>query len=199
MKTIIAGSRTILDYPTVERAILSAPFVSRITTVFSGMASGVDILGFRWATGKKIPIRRFVPEWDKLGKQAGFIRNAEMATFADAAIVVWDGRSGGTKQLLAYMKKLDPKVELHLTIVKPENDLVSYAREHQYLPNLGFTSPSPALVKAPDSSSSPSTSPTNPPSLPASASSPTALTPAPQVSPPTASSPDSTPSPTAGC
>lgn len=135
MNTIIAGSRTIQSYDLVLKAIQDSGFAPRITTVLCGMASGPDILGYRWAMTQKIPVRQFVPEWSKYGKPAGIIRNAEMATYADAAIVLWDGRSTGTAHLLKYMKGLDPKVLVHL-VMCPEwvqKTLVTQGQEQSKL------------------------------------------------------------------
>lgn len=117
MKTIIAGSRTVQSYALVLAAIEESGFAPLITEVFSGMASGPDIFGFRWAVERKIPVRQFHPDWKGLGKQAGFIRNAEMVTFADALIAVWDGRSQGTKHVIAYTKKMDPPLKVFVKMV----------------------------------------------------------------------------------
>lgn len=130
MKTIICGSRTIQSYDLVKSAIESSGFADKITEVFTGMASGPDIFGFRWATERKLPVRRFLPEWDKLGKQAGFIRNAEMCTYADAIIAVWDGRSNGTKHIIKYSKQMDPPLQRHIVVVGvQEETLVDYGRK----------------------------------------------------------------------
>lgn len=135
MKTIIAGSRTIQSYQVVLDAINSAPFKDQITEVFSGMATGPDIFGFRWAMENKKPVRQFLPDWKKLGKPAGIIRNVEMATYADAAIIVWDGSSTGTGHILKYFKKLDPPVLVHLVMHRPANmppNLVQQGRDESY-------------------------------------------------------------------
>lgn len=117
MRTIISGSRTIQSYDTVLAAITAALAAGVTpTSVLSGMSPGPDILGYRWAMTQKIPVRQFVPEWSKYGKPAGIIRNMEMATEADAAIVLWDTRSVGTMHLLSYMKKLDPPVIVHVSL-----------------------------------------------------------------------------------
>lgn len=130
MKTIIAGSRTIQSYQMVLDAINSSGFADQITCVFSGMASGPDIFGYRWALERKIPIRQFKPDWDKLGKQAGFIRNAEMCTFADAIIAVWDGRSNGTKHIIKYSSQMDPPLRRHVVNVGPQlQTLADYGRQ----------------------------------------------------------------------
>ena len=55
-------------------------------TIISGDARGADALGVEWATHFQIPIQHFPAQWDKYGKSAGFIRNAEMGEEADALI-----------------------------------------------------------------------------------------------------------------
>lgn len=98
MKVIIAGSRGITDYREVELAVVDSRL--EITTVISGCARGVDMLGLRWAAERKVPIERFPAKWKQHGKGAGFLRNSAMAYAADALIAVWDGQSHGTKHMI---------------------------------------------------------------------------------------------------
>lgn len=102
MKVIIAGSRSITEPHLMLEAIYKSEF--RITEVVSGMAVGVDRLGVWWANHKKIPVKKFYPDWKYLGKSAGIIRNQEMALYADALIAVWDGKSRGTRHMIKYMR-----------------------------------------------------------------------------------------------
>jgi sugar lactone lactonase YvrE len=103
-KVIIAGTRGIYCLGHLYHAIRKANY--RITEVVSGTADGVDGLGELWAELKGLPVMRFEPDWLKHGRAAGPIRNSEMAKYADAAILVWDGRSKGTKSMIEEMKKL---------------------------------------------------------------------------------------------
>lgn len=119
MRTIIAGSRSIMDKDLVFRTVDSCGFADQITEVFCGGAGGVDAFGAAWAWAHKIPIRWFRPEWDKYGKVAAILRNCEMATYADAAVVIWDGESRGTSHILGYFKKLDPPVRVYLKTLTP--------------------------------------------------------------------------------
>lgn len=102
MKTIIAGSRNIKDADIVEQAIKKSGFT--ITEVVSGGARGVDRMGENWAKSQNIKIKQFKPDWSK-GRGAGFIANKEMAKYAQAAIVIWDGESKGTKDIINNAKK----------------------------------------------------------------------------------------------
>jgi hypothetical protein len=95
MKTVIAGSRTITQYGLVEAAIQESGF--EITEVVSGGSRGVDRSGELWAQIHGVPVRRFPADWVKLGRRAGAVRNYDMAKYADALIVVWDGTSRGSK------------------------------------------------------------------------------------------------------
>jgi hypothetical protein len=105
MKVIIAGSRYGISYETVARFIQLCPIHLSISEVVSGCANGVDSHGERWAQENQIPVKRFPADWHNNGKQAGFIRNLEMARYADGLIAIWDGQSKGTKHMIEIAKK----------------------------------------------------------------------------------------------
>lgn len=116
MKTIIAGSRTIQDYAAVERAVQESGF--EITQVVSGCARGVDELGKQWGYRHDIPIANFPADWGTYGKQAGPIRNAAMAQYAEALILVWNGTSPGSRNMLEAAQKHGLKIfEFRVTTV----------------------------------------------------------------------------------
>ncbi len=81
-----------------------------ITEIVSGAAKGVDTIGEVIGNEFNIPVVKFPAEWDKYGRSAGFIRNEQMAKYADALIAVWDGRSNGTKHMINTAKKLGLKI-----------------------------------------------------------------------------------------
>ena len=87
-------------------------YPSEITEVVCGMAIGVDTLGKEWAESQNIPVQEFPADWDGYGKKAGMIRNKEMAAYADCAILIWDSKSRGTKNMLDIMTRLDKPVYL---------------------------------------------------------------------------------------
>lgn len=98
MKVIIAGSREITDPGLLEKVVNLAPF--NISQVVSGGARGVDDLGYHWAKSQSLEIRIFPAFWRKFGRGAGPIRNKEMAEYADALILIWDGKSPGSANML---------------------------------------------------------------------------------------------------
>jgi len=116
MKIIIAGSRTIKDRHRVISAIYSSGWAGKITELVNGdCPTGVDAIAYSLFYGMDaanygfcsgiIPIKLFSAEWSKHGKAAGPIRNAEMAEYADALILVWDGKSNGSASMLREMIK----------------------------------------------------------------------------------------------
>lgn len=113
-KTIVAGSRGILNYMDVVNAIHDAPW--EISEVVCGGAVGPDSLGERWARVNNIPVKMMKADWNKYGKAAGPIRNTEMAEYADRAIVVWDGESPGSKHMIKEMNRLGKKVHVRVVI-----------------------------------------------------------------------------------
>lgn len=107
MKTIIAGSRDIIDFELVKQAVTESGF--EITEVVSGGARGVDRLGERWGVENNVPIKQFIPDWDANPKTAGFIRNGEMAEYGEALIAVTNG-SRGTANMISQAEKKGLKV-----------------------------------------------------------------------------------------
>ncbi len=113
MKTIIAGSRDIPNpLPHINDAVLLSGF--GITEIVSGTARGIDQAGELFGEWKKIPVIKFPANWDKHGKGAGYIRNNQMANYADALIAVWDGKSRGTKHMISEAEKKGLKVFVHI-------------------------------------------------------------------------------------
>jgi hypothetical protein len=114
VKVIIAGSRSIIDMSIVLKAIQQSHF--NITEVVCGEAKGADTLGKEWAKSSNIPIKSFPANWYRNGAynpKAGFERNHIMGDYADAVICIWDGQSGGTKDMFTYMKKIGKPCYIH--------------------------------------------------------------------------------------
>lgn len=106
MKTIIAGTRDITwEEFVVQWNKIPKEIRASITEVVSGGARGPDQHGECVARRCKAPIKRFIPEWHIHGKKAGMLRNAQMALYADQAIIFWDGESRGTKHMIDCMNK----------------------------------------------------------------------------------------------
>ena len=112
MKVIIAGGREITDFNAVKTAYFKSDFIA--TEVVSGAARGVDYLGEVLAKNIGIPVKRFPADWNKYGRTAGPIRNAQMAEYADALIAVWDGESKGTANMIIQAREKGLDVFIYL-------------------------------------------------------------------------------------
>lgn len=106
MKVIIAGSRDFNNYDYLkEKCDYWLNFHSIINPeIVSGTANGADKLGEKYALEKGYKITRFPAYWS-LGKQAGYLRNKEMAKYSNVLIVFWDGKSKGTKHMIDLAKE----------------------------------------------------------------------------------------------
>ena len=103
MKVIVAGGRFIIDMTLLEESVSKCGF--DITEIVCGGAKGVDELGLIWGTRNDVPVKMFPADWDTHGLSAGPIRNRQMAEYADALILIWDGKSKGSKNMLSTMMK----------------------------------------------------------------------------------------------
>ena len=111
MRTIVAGSRSIIDPAVVAAAMDACGWLPAV--IISGAARGVDRLGECWAEEQGIPVERYPADWKRHGRSAGMIRNRQMAQVADALIAIWDGHSRGTAGMVEIMQKAGKRVHMH--------------------------------------------------------------------------------------
>lgn len=116
MKLIIAGGRTV-HYSNELWALLSKKCVElglhgaqpgssdHVKQVVSGGCRGADELGETWAVNQCIPVKVFEADWEMYGRAAGPMRNREMAEYADALLLIWDGKSRGSANMKKEMEK----------------------------------------------------------------------------------------------
>ena len=112
MRVIIAGGRTFNDYELLYQKCNEALSLQTEVEIVSGTAGGADRLGEKYAAEKGYPVKQFPADWEKFGKSAGYIRNEEMAKYADALICFWDGESRGSKHMIDIAKKYNLKVKV---------------------------------------------------------------------------------------
>ena len=121
VKVIVAGSRDYTDFDKVEYELMmyfKAKGLHRSDVeIVSGTARGADQLGEQFALKYGLKLTKFPADWDKYGKSAGYIRNVEMAKYADVLFAFWDGKSKGTGHMIKIATSAD--IEVHV-IIKPE-------------------------------------------------------------------------------
>ena len=105
-KVIIAGGRNFGKYDLMKKwcdHYLSKQ--KKDIEIVSGTARGADQLGEKYAQEKGYSIKRFPADWLGNDKSAGYIRNKQMAEYADALIAFWDKKSKGTKHMIDLARK----------------------------------------------------------------------------------------------
>ena len=127
MKVIVAGGRDFKDYDLLKFTLDNfQQEYGNITEVVSGTAKGVDKLGEQYANENNIPIKRFVPDWEGLGKKAGHVRNRLMGDYAKEhngmLVAFWDNQSKGTKGMIDYATKIGLKSVVVYYIVEVSDD-----------------------------------------------------------------------------
>jgi hypothetical protein len=134
MRTIIAGSRTIDSVKVVRDAMKFAAYEENIvpTKVVSGVAMGIDKCGIVWAEEQGLPVARFPALWDKYGKRAGYVRNAQMADNADALVAIWDGRSKGTNHMINIARSRNLKIFIFF-VNQPEDCVWKKSKPTEYI------------------------------------------------------------------
>ena len=112
IKLAIVGSRTFNDYNFLEEQINNKYKNNIIKCIISGGAVGVDKLAEKYVEKHLIPIIVHLPEWNKYGKSAGYIRNQLIVNDADIIVAFWDGISKGTKISIDLARKSNKVVEI---------------------------------------------------------------------------------------
>ena len=108
MKLAVIGSRGLTQIE-IEKHLPDG-----VTEIVSGGAKGIDALARAFANRNGIPLTEFLPRYDLYGRAAPLKRNEEIATYADEALVIWDGASKGTEYTLRCFERLGKKVTVVL-------------------------------------------------------------------------------------
>lgn len=96
MRLAIVGSRTFTDADLMWRTLNSARINGGFDEFVSGGAAGADTVAREWAQAYGFTLIEHLPDWERHGKAAGFIRNQKIIADADA-LVAFFGPDGPTK------------------------------------------------------------------------------------------------------
>lgn len=130
MRVVVAGSRSVRDIWIVDAAIHHSGFP--ISCIIEGEAPGVDMLARLWAEERHVSFDPHPADWANTERRpdaimrrrrdgvwydvrAGYHRNTIMAKKAEAAIIIWDWHSGGTKHMLKTCLDQDMPVFVYRT------------------------------------------------------------------------------------
>ena len=103
IKCIVAGSRTFTDYAVLKKKLdfLFSQYSPEEVTIISGTAMGADKMGERWAKEFGCKLIQCPANWDKYGKQAGYLRNTQMAEMATHCVVFVKDNSKGSMHMIS--------------------------------------------------------------------------------------------------
>jgi len=80
------------------------------STVVSGGAKGADTIGENWANDNNIKCVVYKPDWKKLGKRAGIVRNYDIIKDADHVLAFPSRHGKGTQHSISIAKKANKDV-----------------------------------------------------------------------------------------
>ena len=107
MRIAVIGSRNFNDYEYFKSEF--EKFLKELDIkeykIISGGAKGADAFAAKYAKENNKEIVEFLPDWEKYGKKAGFLRNNIIWDNADIGIAFWDGKSTGTAHSFEISKK----------------------------------------------------------------------------------------------
>ena len=112
IKVIIAGSRGFNNYLLLAKTCDHMLQNQQEVEIVSGGAKGADKLGELYAEQYGYEVTQFLPHWARYGSVAGFVRNKEMAVYADALICFWDGSSKGTLNMIQVARSAGLKIKI---------------------------------------------------------------------------------------
>jgi hypothetical protein len=87
MRVLVCGGRTFGDWELLV-GVLDGLKPMQASVIIHGAAPGADTLAGRWAELRRVPIESFPAEWEKHGRAAGPIRNAQMLAEGKPDLVV---------------------------------------------------------------------------------------------------------------
>lgn len=87
------------------------------TEIVSGGAKGIDTCAERYAKNHNIPIKIFLPKYEKYGRSATLKRNIEIIDYADTVLAFWDGKSKGTKFVINKCREKNKSIRIFINII----------------------------------------------------------------------------------
>jgi hypothetical protein len=110
MKLAIVGGRDFNDKELFNKTMIE--FIDKVSVVISGAAKGADTFGENWAKENKIDTIIHLPNWEKHGKAAGYVRNKLIIEDCDMCIAFWDGKSKGTESSIKLCKQSNKPIKI---------------------------------------------------------------------------------------
>ena len=105
-KLIISGPRTCRKFTTVSNEIEKyIAELNGVDEIITGGSTGVDLIAKQYALNKNIAYKEFEPNWQDNLNAAGLVRDAHMAEYGTHLLVLSNGASKESRNLIAEAKK----------------------------------------------------------------------------------------------
>jgi hypothetical protein len=123
---IIAGTRGFADYNLVKQTLFSYLKEHYIdindVEIVTGDVPGACFLGVKFAEEYRLALSKFYAMPEAYGEAADWVRNEQMAEYAEdrhgTVFAFWDGKSQGTQTMLALAKRHN--LEIHTVLYRGE-------------------------------------------------------------------------------
>lgn len=111
IRIAVVGSRGFKDFEYFKKIMdmLTSNYRS-YSFVSGGAKSGADAFIEKYGKKNNVDVTVHLPDWDKNGKSAGFIRNMDIWDDSEIGVMFWDGLSKGTAHSLDIAKKQGKKL-----------------------------------------------------------------------------------------
>lgn len=125
MRILVCGSRSYKDYSTIRDKIAlhmahCLESGDDIEYIIEGEAKGADILARKAAEYLNIPVMKFPADWEKYGKRAGMLRNAQMLYEGQPDVVLAFNKgptlTRGTSDMVKRAERVGIPVEVYYSI-----------------------------------------------------------------------------------
>src|SRR5687767_13652202 len=103
MRILVCGGRNYNNYLEVENTL--DHYTNGGDVIIHGAARGADSLADRYAVQEGLEREIYKPDWDRLGKAAGAIRNRQMLTEGKPDLVIAFPGGVGTAHMVTIAKQ----------------------------------------------------------------------------------------------
>ena len=105
-RLIISGPRSCRKYTTVSKEIEQYILeLQGVDEIVSGGSTGVDLIAKQYAEEHSIPYKEFEPNWQDEINAAGMVRDMRMAEYGTHLLILSNGKTKESKNLIAEAKK----------------------------------------------------------------------------------------------
>ena len=111
-KVIVSGTRYFNNYDLMCKKLDYFLCNLEDIEIVSGTARGADALGEQYANEHNLPIKQFPADWDKYGKRDRYLRNNQMADYANYLVAFCDVKSKGTSLMINLAKEKGLKIRV---------------------------------------------------------------------------------------